>query len=264
MKSFGGTCVKSAPGEEGNGNEVSGHGDPPRLRGGAGRGGPVPQGGQPAIPGGRHRPAHRGAPAGEAQGPRPVEAPVRAGRRGRLPLPGILRLLSAQLHRLRHPAHPDQPGRGDDGEPHRPGAGPGGAQRRRRGSDRGVRLSGQGPGDRRRRAGGAGHRHGLSLRWGHHLHHRQQLGRGLAGPGGGPGPGSAGGAVRRGHRHSAGRHGRSDAARRLSGGAGGGGGAGHAPGPRADPGDGGGPQRRFRRAGGHGLRPRCGWDHRLR
>ena len=38
MRSFGGTCVESAPGEEGNGNEVSGNGDPPRLRGGAGRG----------------------------------------------------------------------------------------------------------------------------------------------------------------------------------------------------------------------------------
>ena len=229
MRSSGGTCAKSALREGGRGDEIFSYGDPPRLRGGAGRGGPVPQGGQPAIPGGGYRPDHRGAPAGEAQIPRPVEAPVWTGRRGRLPLPGVLWLLPAQLHRLRHPAHPDQPGCGDDGEPHRPGAGPGGAQRRRRGFDRGVRLSGKGPGDRRRRAGGAGHRHGLPVRRRHHLCHGAQRRRGLAGPGGGPDPGPAGGAVRRDHRHSAGRWGgRSVTVRRSSGGAGGGGGTGNA------------------------------------
>ena len=48
----------------------------------------------------------------------PMEAPVRPGGPGRLPLPGVLWVLPAKFHRLRHPAHPDQPGCGDDRQPH--------------------------------------------------------------------------------------------------------------------------------------------------
>ena len=88
----------------------------------------VGPGRQPALSGGGHSAGHRGAAAPQGKTPRPVEAPVRRGWPGRLSVLGVLWLLPAKLHPLRRPAHPDQPGCGAHPQPHRPGAGAGGAQ----------------------------------------------------------------------------------------------------------------------------------------
>ena len=200
MRSSGATCARWAPREGATRRELSGHGGASGLRGGAGRGGPLFEGRQPALSGGGHSAGHRGAAAPQGKTPRPVEAPVRRGWPGRLSVLGVLWLLPAKLHPLRRPAHPDQPGCGAHPQPHRPGAGAGGAQRGRPEPDCGLRIQRQGPGGRDRGAGGAGHRYGLPLRRGDGVHHGHQRRRRLAGPGGTGGPGGSGGAVRGNHR----------------------------------------------------------------
>ena len=200
MRSSGATCARWAPREGATRRELSGHGGASGLRGGAGRGGPLFEGRQPALSCGGHGAGHRGAAVPQGKTPRPVEAPVRRCRPGRLPVHRVLRLLPAQLRSLWRPAHPDQPRRGAHPQPHRPGVGAGGAQRGRSGPDRGLRLWGQGPGGRDGGAGGASHRYGLPLRRGDGVHHSYQRRRRLAGPGGTGGPGGSGGAVRGDHR----------------------------------------------------------------
>ena len=108
MRSSGGTCARSARPKEGARNEISGHGDPPSLCGGAGRGGALPESGQPPLPGGRYRSGDRGTEDAAEEARSPLETPVRPGWPGRLPLPGILWVLPAQLRPLWGSAHPDQ------------------------------------------------------------------------------------------------------------------------------------------------------------
>ena len=185
----GPTCARWPRGKEGGYDAVSGLRDPPGLRRPAG----TSRGASSRPPTSATTVGDRVTDIVEFQSPqrgsfpRLEEVPGQPLYPGCLPVPGVLRVLSAQLLPLRHPAPADQPRRDPP-----PSAGTTGWWAWKGGNQDGWDLiagydyHGKDRGHRRRRAGGPRHGNGLPLRRGHHLRHGLQRRRGLAAGGGRP------------------------------------------------------------------------------